>query len=318
MKNKLTLFHFFSLASVLSFLFSFGCGDIEDVQEVTNSTHNMLRDDPDEQQLQLEGEELKLLKDLERLRNKNWKRLKDKDWEKLKGEDWVGLTDKEVKELMNVVVPQRWGFEVEDPALRQKYRHATLFQKFGDIPQVRYIVEFDRMRGGGIRIITLEFAKQLTAEAAATYFLFPNADNQRLLEEAKNQLRVIAEEEEIRFLDQLRIGNPKVWLKGIRTFLIRRHGDIPEVDIIIEFLRKLELRLPRTDKECHIYFEAYDALYDHSNTASVYEFYALLEALHQIRRFVREPPSRTLEKYRKAREDGISFYDIDWDDDKNL
>lgn len=314
MKNKLTLFHFSSLASVLSLLFSFGCGDIEDVQEVTNSTHNMLRDEPDEQHLQLEGEELKLLKDLERLRNKNWKRLKDKEWEKLKGEDWVRLTNKEVEEFMNLVIPQRWGFEVDDPALRQKYRHATLFQKFGNIPQVRYIVEFDRMRGGGIRIITLEFAKQLTAEAAATYFLFPNADNQRFLEEAKNQLKVISEEEEIRFLDQLRIENPEVWVKGMRAFLIRQHGDIPEVDIIIEFLRKLELRLPRADKECHAYIEVYISLYDHINTASIYEFYALLEALHQVRRFVRDPPSRTLEKYREARAAGISLYDIDWDD----
>ena len=215
MKNRFILSRFFCLASVLSLLFSFGCGDTEDVQEVTNSTYNTLLD---EQWLWLEGEELKLLKDLERLRNKNWKRLKNEDWEMLKGEDWVRSTDVQVEEFMNFVIPPRWGFEVDDPALREKYRHATLFQKFGDIPQVRYIVEFDRIRGGGIRIITLEFAKQLTAEAAATYFLFPNADNQRLLEEAKNQLRVIAEEEEIRFLDQLRIGNPKVWLKGIRTF----------------------------------------------------------------------------------------------------
>ena len=311
MKNKFILSRFFCLASVLSLLFSFGCGDIEDVQGVTDSTHNTLLD---EQWLWSEDENLKVLKDLERLRNKNWKRLKDKDWEKLKGEDWIRLTDEEIEEFMNLVIPQRWGFEIDDPALRQKYRHATLFQRFGDIPQVRYIVEFDQMRDGGIRIITLEFAKQLTAEAAATYFLFPNADNQQFLEEAKNQLRVIAEEEEIRFLDQLRIKNPKVWLKGMRAFLIRRHGDIPEVDIVIEFLRKLELRLPRTDKECHAYFEAYDALYDHSNTASAYEFYAMLEALHQVRRFVQDPPSRTLEKYRKAREDGISFYDIDWDD----
>ena len=98
----------------------------EDGQEVTNSTYNTFLDEPDEQRLQLK--------------------------------------DEEVEELMNLEIPQRWGFEIKDQALRQKYRHAIYFQRFGDIPQVRYVVEFEQMSRGGI--ITLELAKQLVCREA--------------------------------------------------------------------------------------------------------------------------------------------------------
>lgn len=300
MKNHFTLFIFWLLAS----LFCFGCGDLEDVEDTTDSPYNPLLDEPDKRLLNTPDKPLL--------------RLKDKDWEKLKGDDWVALTDAEVEELMNLVVPQHWAFDTEDPALYQKYRAASYFQRFGDIPQVRYLVEFmqqptkDEFVEVDLLSITYE---QHIAFFEASYFLFPTAVNRRALEDAR---KPVDEEKERRFLDQLRRKNPEAWIEHKHAVLLRRHGDVPEVDIIADFLRKLELRLPRTDKECQVYFKTYDALYDHSNTASAYEFYALLEALHQIRRFVREPPSRTLEKYRRAREDGISFYDIDWDDDKNL
>ena len=306
MKNHFTFSIFFLLATLFNLFFSFGCGDTEGVEDATSSTYNTLLDEPDEQSPRLEA--------WRKLKDKDWEKLKDKDWEKLKDKDWVRLTAKEVEELMNLVIPQRWAFETEDQALRQKYRHASLFQRFGNIPQVRYIVEFDRMRQGRIRIITLEFAKQLVAYSAATYFLFPNRDNQRSLERDINLLKVIGEGEELRFLDQLRIEDPEAWVKGMRAFLIRRHGSIPEVNTIIEFLRKLELEFPRTDDDCRAYLKAYEVLYDHINTASTYEYYAMLEAVNQIGRFVGDAPLRRLRKYREARAKGISLYDIDWDD----
>ena len=155
-----------------------------------------------------------------------WLHLRLKDWEKLKDEHWIRLTDAEVKELMNLEIPKRWAFEAADEALRKKHHGATLFQQFGDIPQVRYIVEFHLMSRGGI--VTLEFAKQLVADSAAMYFLFPNADNQHTFE---------------------------------------------------------------------------------------YEYYAMFEASDQLRPIVTEVPLRILEKYREARAEGISFYNIDWDHD---
>ena len=296
MKNHFTLSIFFLFVSLLCF----GCGDPEDLEDTTASIYNPLLDEPDKRLLDEP--------------NKPLLRLKDKDWEKLKGDDWIALTDEEVEELLNLVIPQRWVFETENPVLYQKYRAATYFQRFGDIPQVRYLVEFMQQPSEDkfveVNLLSIAYERH-AAFLEASYFLFPSADTRRSLEEIRKQMD---EEKERHFLDRLRRKNPETWIEHKHAALLRRHGDIPEVDIIADFLRKLELQLPRTDKECHTYFEAYDALYDHSNTASAYEFYALLEALHQVRRFVRDPPSHTLKKYREARAAGISLYDIDWDD----
>ena len=173
------------------------------------STANPLLDAPDEQWLQF----------LDELDEQSLQ-LKDEDWEKLKDENWVRLTDEEVEELMNLDVPQRWG---QDHTLIKKYHHATLFQRFGDIPQVRFIVEFERMGRSGV--VTLELAKQIAAHAEAMYFLSPNAATQRSLQETRNLLRNIEKQGGLRALDQLRIADPEAWVKGMRAALIERHGD---------------------------------------------------------------------------------------------
>jgi len=315
MKSRFILSRFFYFLSVLSVLLCFSCGDTEDGQETINFINDTSFNETAEQWLRPTDEDWEKLKDAEQwlqLTDEDWEKLKDEDWEKLKDEGWIRLTDAEVEELIDLKIP-RWNGEQIAWEKAMKHSHARLFQKFGDIPQVRYIVEYDQMSRGGI--VTLEFAKQRLAYWAAKYFLLPNADSQRALEDTRNRLKAIAEREELRLLEQLRIENPEVWAKGMYAFLIKKHGKIPEVDTIVSFLRKLELNLPRINNECHAYFEAYDVLYDDSNTASAYEFYAMLEALHQIRAFVEEPPSRTLEKYREARAEGISFYGIDWNDD---
>ena len=301
----------------------FGCGDTEDGQEVINPINNRLLDEHDEQVLQLTAEDWGKLKDAKQwlqltnakqwlqLTDEDWEKLTDEDWGKLKDEDWIRLTDKEVKELMNLKIPPLNGEQVAWEAAL-KHSHASLFQEFGDIPQVRYKVEFERQhwkRKSGVVIVTLEFSKKEFAHGVATYFLFPDADNQRTLEENRKQLKFRIDQKELRLLEQLRIEDPETWVKGMHAFLIRKHGDIRGVDAIANFLRKLELNLPRTDKECHTYIEAYRVLYD-SNHASTYEYYAMFEAAHQIAPLP-EGPLRELEKYREARAEGISFYDIE-------
>ena len=288
MEHRKTLNAFFLLSlCLISLCLLTSCGDTEDTEETVDSTSNPLLDAPDEQ----------------------WLELKDEDWEKLKDENWVRLTDEEVKELMTLDIPQRWDLETEDHALYKKYYHATLFQQFGDIPRVRYVVEFERMGRGGI--VTLEFAKQFAAYAEATYFLLPNVPNQRSLQVARNLLKDIEAQEELRLLDQLRIEDPEAWVKGMRAVLIRRHGDIPEVKTMMGFMRKLELELPRTDNDCHTYIKAYRAIYGRTGNSLPYEFYAMLEAVNQVGRL---GSLQRLEKYREARAKGISFYDIDWGD----
>lgn len=282
-----TLNTFFLLICLMSLSLLVSCGDTEDTAETIDSISNPLLDQPDEQ----------------------WLQLKDEDWEKLKDENWVRLTDEEVKEFMNLDIPHDWGFENQDHALFKKYHHATLFQKFGDIPQVRFIVEFERMGRSGV--VTLAFAKQIAAHAEAVYFLSPNAATQRSLQETRNLLRDIEAQEELRLLDQLRMEKPEAWVKGMRAVLIRRHGDLPEVKTIIDFMRKLELELPRTDQDCHTYIETYKVLYGTTGNSSPYVFYAMLEAVNQVGRL---GSLDRLKKYREARANGISFYDIDWND----
>ena len=225
--------YFFFFPVLLSLFLCFGCGASEGVEETADATYNPLLNEPD--------------KSLLNEPDKPLLRLKDKDWEKLKGDGWIALTDEEVEELINLVVPHE--------------------------------------------------------------------GNRRSLEEIR---KPVDEEKECRFLDRLRRKNPYARIEHKHAALLRRHGAISEVDTIADFLRKLELRLPITAKACHAYIEAYLSLYDQTTVASTYEFYAWLEAVNTIERFVEEASRHRLEKYREARAEGISFYDIKWDDDKNL
>ena len=200
MKNGFILSNFFYFTTVLSLLICFGCGDTEDEQEVIKPNYNTFDEHPlqsDDQLPQLtdiDDIDLKDAKQWLHLTLKDWGNLKDEDWEKLKDEDWIRLTDAEVKELRNLKVPKDWAFADADEALRKKHREAQFFQQFGDIPQVRYIVERDRMQRSGI--VTLERAIQVVAKSAAMYFLFPAADNQQAFETTRNLLQAIIEQEE--------------------------------------------------------------------------------------------------------------------------
>ena len=339
MKNRFSLSYFFYFTSVLSLLLCLGCGDAEDEQEATNVTNQIFFSyyepaeeslQPDEQSPQLTDEDREKLEEAKQWLHstvEDWRNLKDEDWEKLKGEDWVRLTDAEVKELMKLEIAP-WGRLQELPEEQaEKHRNAALFQQFGDIPQLRYRVEFDRhyLKKQGLAFTaTPEIAKQFVGYFAANYFLFPEEDRRRLLEDQMKQLKAAIEYEEHRFekeelrrLDQLRIEDPETWVKSMRAFFIRKRGNTPGANTIIEFLRKLELDLPRADEECHSYLTAYNAFYTAFKVRATYqyEYYAMLEASNQLRPIVADRPLQILEKFREARAEGISFYNIDWNDD---
>ena len=333
MKNRFILSHFFYLTSILSLLICFGCGDTEDEQAAISPTNDTFLEElaeeslqPAEQLPQLTAEDrekLEAAKEWLQLTVEDWVKLKDKDWEKLKGEDWVRLTNAEVRKLMRLEIG-RWGFQELPWEQAQKHEHAQLFQQFGDIPQLRYRVEFDRhyWKEQTFTItITPEIAKQFVGYWAANYFLFPTENHKRLLEDEMKELKttIAAEErrfseEELRALEELRIEDPQAWVKGMRAFLIKKHGDIPAVDTIANFLRKVELNLPRTDAECHTYVKVYNTLYP-DDFGSRYKYYAMLEAVDQVSPIVADEPRQVLEKFRAARAKGISFYDIKEGDD---
>ena len=200
MKNGFILSNFFYLTAILSLLICFGCGDTKDEQEVIKPNYNTFDEYPlqsDDQLPQLtdiDDIDLKDAKQWLHLTLKDWGNLKDEDWEKLKDEDWIRLTDAEIKKLRNLDVPPNWAFADVDEALRKKHREAQYLQQFGDIPQVRYIVEYNRMRRS--EIVTPGLAIQIAAKMAAMYFLFPAAENQQAFETARNLLQRIIEQEE--------------------------------------------------------------------------------------------------------------------------
>lgn len=339
MKNRFILSNFFYVISILSLLFCFGCGDTEDEQETTNFTNQIFFSyyepaeellHPAEQLPELTAEDREKLEETKQwlqLTVEDWRKLEDEDWEKLKGEDWVTLTDAEVKELMRLEIAPWGGLQELPEEQAEKQRNAALFQEFEDIPQLRYRVEFDGhyLKKRGLTLTaTPERAKQFVGYFAANYFLFPTEDNKRLLEDEIERLKAaivhqehLFSQEELRLLDQLRIENPEAWVKSMRAFFIHKYGDTPGSNTIIEFLRKLELDLPRADEECRSYLTAYNAFYTAFKVRATYqyEYYAMLEAVDQVRPIIADKPLRILEKYREARAEGISFYNIDWNDD---
>ena len=93
---------------------------------------------------------------------------------------WVKVTDEDVEELLNLDILPNWHKLDISPEWKNKYAHATLLKQFGDIPAVRYTIEFERNPG-------FEISRELfVAYFEANYRLFPTENNRRALEEARN------------------------------------------------------------------------------------------------------------------------------------
>lgn len=154
---------------------------------------------------------------------------------------WVKLTNEDVEELMNLEILPNWHNMDLSQEWQEKYNHATLLKQFGDIPEVRYIIEFKRNPG-------FEISHQLyVAYFEAHYRLFPNENNRRALEEAWNIPNQPGPETVDE--DKLREEDPQLYIKIQKERLIKNHGDIPQVHIYIDFLRKVLLRIHITAAE---------------------------------------------------------------------
>ena len=87
--------------------------------------------------------------------------------------------------------------------------------------------------------------------------------------------------------------DPELFVKLYREQLIKRHGDIPEVHIVVAY--ELTLRTLNT-------------------IATEDEVIAAYEAQYVL--WPNETVLRRLQKYRKAKVEGTPFHLIDWDDDE--
>ena len=106
------------------------------------------------------------------------------------GGPWVPLSNTYVTELLNFQVPpvSEWS---EDPELLQKYKHALLFQEYGNIPQVRIILEYELNRKPKVTFASTDSVEYITfldrtiAYLEALMFISPSEPTRLALKSTK-------------------------------------------------------------------------------------------------------------------------------------
>lgn len=190
------------------------------------------------------------------------------------------ISDTEIQELMALEVPINWE-QTKDRELRAKYYHTHLLKQFGNIPAVHIVAEHERRKAKASGDYVSYTSEEMINFAKAKHLLWPNKPNRDFLEELlKSKLR-------------RETDDPELFAKIYREELIKQHGDIPEVDIVVQGETKLwfgGFRFPGDEEE----------------------YIAFLEAEYVL--WPKDVKLKTLEKYRKARADGTPFHLIESDD----
>ena len=181
-------------------------------------------------------------------------------------ETWIVLTDEYVAELMELEIPPDFE-EIKDLDLREKYHHMLILKQFGDIPQVRTVIEYEMNQPNlntvrKVTLIPLDKASIAYLERQITYleamvFLWPSEEGTKeALEHAKRTKRRFSVD-----MDKLRTEDPELFVQFEREMLIETFGDIPEVHTYTELMLKILLGEPLTDAERRAYLKAMNHLW---------------------------------------------------------
>ena len=180
-------------------------------------------------------------------------------------ETWIALTDEYVAELMELEIPPNF-MELKDLDLREKYHHALILKQFGDIPQVRTVIEHEMNQPNSdtVRKVTLtpldkESIAYLEREIIyleAMVFLWPFEGTKEALEHTKRMKRRFSVD-----MDKLREEDPELYVEIEREGLIETFGDIPEVHTYTKILLKILQQEPLTEEEIRDFDEAMDHLW---------------------------------------------------------
>ena len=323
MKKSFTLSSFgtlmFYFACLLSFSLFFGCGDTEETETETTKPFNPIVAEtaPDEDTILPNGTLLRIESIRERLDAKEVG--VPRDWEQTKDPVLRAAYARYLLSRGKIDIPPDW-YMTKDPVLNAEYKRAQLTKQFGNIPAVRIFSDFTLKQALGLpRWTTLD---EYIIELEANYFLFPNAANLHTLQEARKQKRegaqvIFVRDEEFQLLKAEHDEDHELWIQLYRTRLINDHGDIPEVHIVVDFMRKLALQLPRTDAECNNFLKAHSEMrpLKVEQQLPLHEEYAILEAQDQLQLKMNELAQRRLETFREAKTKGIPFLHIDWNDE---
>ena len=187
------------------------------------------------------------------------------------------IYDLDVDKLLALDIPPNWHL-TEDAELHSKYFAAQILKQHGNTPPAQIIAARERKRALGIPLTYDE----AFAFAKALYLLWPNKHNREYLEG-------FIKEKLMRETD-----DPELFARLYRERLIKQHGDIPEVHMVVagEKKRMFEgFRFPGDEDEYLAFYEARYVLWPNVTVL------------------------RQLEKVREAKAEGLPFHLIDWDDD---
>ena len=191
------------------------------------------------------------------------------------------IIDAEVQELMALDVPINWD-QTKDRELRAKYYHAYLLQQFGNIPAVHIVAERERRRAKASGDYVTYTLDEMIEFDKARYVLWPNKLNRDKLEGSLKRKMM------------RQTDDPGLFAKIYREQLVEEHGDISEVDVVVE-------------GETKLWFGGFKFPGDED------EYIAFLEAEYVL--WPRDVKLKTLEKYRKAKAEGTPFHLVDLDSD---
>lgn len=185
-----------------------------------------------------------------------------------------------------LALPRHW-LHTEDRILFAEYYRAQLVKQFGDYPEVHTVANMGLKQAMGAAIGIPRFRVKPGEHLAfleALYHLFPTEINRQALETARKDAAKPT-------YNELMEKDPERWAQLEREQLIEAHGDNPHTRIVAEFHRKIALGLHTTEDEYLAYLEAEV----HLNPDD-------------------EIGPRLLERFRKAKADGIPFEDVKIDD----
>ena len=158
---------------------------------------------------------------------------------------WIRLTDSDVEELLTFKFPDDL-WQTKDPELLEKYFEAEVLKTHGNTRHVRFYIEYLRNK-----VSTPELT---VAFARTVYFLWPNEYNKRQLDKLLQSLPEYVDHADFEG-GRTKKGTIED-LKERHVALLEKHGDIPEVQIVIDFEMKVRDNQPLTIDELFAYRQA--------------------------------------------------------------
>ena len=206
---------------------------------------------------------------------------------------WVRLTDSDVKELLTFKFPEDL-WQTKDPVLLEKYFEAEVLKTHGDTQHVRFYIEFKRNKVS---------TPELTAAFFRTvYFLWPNEHNKGQLDKVLQNLPEYVDPAAFDGGPPEKVTVTVEDLKERHVALLEKHGDIPEVQIVIDFRMKVRENQPLTIDEVFAYRQAFFKLEpDHEQNRVLLEAYLQAKANGKPLESVDE--REVLKEWRKAEEE---------------